>query len=319
MSAILSGSLKAFSAEAILQFLTSSKATGTLRVSARAVELVFRSGGIVFARTTRQSATATPQPAVISRRDLELAVIDILQAGEATFEFDDVAAAPDEALPVALDFAALKQEATATDQRRREAHELFANREAVAYVVSTPDTSQISLDPEEFKLLFRIGSAKLVRDVVRESELDARVVYDQLYSLLEQRLIDVRLQEREAEPSPEPAPESSGIGCLTLEDEARTSFPLFDDLYTIGRDASNSIRIKDGSVSSLHARVVRAPGGYAIEDAGSRNGTYVNGRKIERELLKNNDSIRLGKVYLVFNTADQDLNQTVERVVSPDL
>ncbi|HUF16688.1 MAG TPA: FHA domain-containing protein, partial [Thermoanaerobaculia bacterium] len=54
---------------------------------------------------------------------------------------------------------------------------------------------------------------------------------------------------------------------------------------------------------STHARVDRTPAGYQIEDLKSRNGTFVNGDRIETALLKNNDRIRLGTVYVTFSLA----------------
>jgi hypothetical protein len=100
--------------------------------------------------------------------------------------------------------------------------------------------------------------------------------------------------------------ESSGstrlvLGALTLEDSARTSFPLFEESYTIGRELRNQIQIVDPSVSGSHARIIRTETGFEIEDLGSRNGTWVNGEKIERKLLADQDSIRFGSVYTLFS------------------
>ncbi|MGA7615851.1 MAG: FHA domain-containing protein [Thermoanaerobaculia bacterium] len=90
--------------------------------------------------------------------------------------------------------------------------------------------------------------------------------------------------------------------CLILHDENRTTFPLIDQEYKLGRDPAAEIRIKDSSVSSMHARLVRSDGGYVLEDTNSRNGSYVNGERITRVELKNNDQISLGKVQMVYNT-----------------
>ena len=93
------------------------------------------------------------------------------------------------------------------------------------------------------------------------------------------------------------------VASLTLDTADRTSVPLYEAEYVIGRDAANAIHIPDGSVSSVHARVFKAGGGYTIEDLKSRNGTYVNGERVERKLLQENDKIRLGKVLLTYNVA----------------
>lgn len=90
---------------------------------------------------------------------------------------------------------------------------------------------------------------------------------------------------------------------LTLDDDAKTSYPLLDGQTSIGRSEHNTVRIVHGSISGSHARVDRTQAGYRLEDLKSRNGTFVNGDRIESALLKNNDRIRLGTVYLTFSVA----------------
>src|SRR5687767_2435414 len=69
----------------------------------------------------------------------------------------------------------------------------------------------------------------------------------------------------------------------------------------IGRRADCEILISDPSVSRLHAWVRGGPGGYAIEDAGSSNGTWVNGvRLVGPRTLAERDVVRIGKAAFVF-------------------
>ncbi len=75
-------------------------------------------------------------------------------------------------------------------------------------------------------------------------------------------------------------------------------FPIRSDRFTIGRSPQNDIRIKDDTVSSRHALITRVNDAYFIEDLESANGTYVNGIKIERRRLRDNDEIVLGKTRL---------------------
>lgn len=105
-------------------------------------------------------------------------------------------------------------------------------------------------------------------------------------------------------PTPEPSVESL-IGVLTLDNADKTSFPLFDTEHSLGREANNSIQVPDSSVSGAHARIRKTPEGYLLEDLNSRNGTYVNGERIQTRLLRNDDKIRLGKVHMVFNLPTQ--------------
>jgi len=310
MSAILSGSLRSFPTEALLRFLMSAGTTGTLRAGSVACEVVFRDGSPVFARLDREASIA-PATAPDPQAEVEEALIELLQLDDGTFEVDESADAPEGAVGREVDLARLAAAAATKKSERLATRRLFENPASVAYVISVHDVSKITVAPDEYRLLFRIGSAKLVTDIVRESGGDAAAVYALLQKLVEQNLIEVRIPTMATAEQAAPGAEASTeIGCLTLEDEARTSYPLFEDVYTIGRDATNSIQIADGSISGSHARIVRAPGGYAIEDLDSRNGSFVNGRRITRELLENNDSIRLGKVFLTFNTAEQDLDRT---------
>lgn len=78
------------------------------------------------------------------------------------------------------------------------------------------------------------------------------------------------------------------------------------DEHTIGRDPKNDIHLSDASISSAHARIVRSVEGFVIEDLKSRNGTFVNDeRVVAGQVLKENDSVRLGRVYLTYNIASQ--------------
>lgn len=90
------------------------------------------------------------------------------------------------------------------------------------------------------------------------------------------------------------------MACFTLDDTNSTSFPLFDEVHTIGRGANNSIQLEDKSVSGSHARITRTPKGHLLEDLGSSNGTYVNGESIDSVILRDKDRLRLGTVFMVY-------------------
>lgn len=79
-----------------------------------------------------------------------------------------------------------------------------------------------------------------------------------------------------------------------------TSFPLTRDTYTLGRHRNNDIVISDPKVSSFHARLDRSPEGFLVVDLKSRNGTYVNGERIESAQLNTGDEIRLGTAHLAY-------------------
>jgi pSer/pThr/pTyr-binding forkhead associated (FHA) protein len=87
---------------------------------------------------------------------------------------------------------------------------------------------------------------------------------------------------------------------VLVEDGRETSFPLTRDTYTVGRHKNNDIVISDPKVSSFHARIDRTPEGFVVVDLKSRNGSYVNGRRIETALLETGDELRMGTARLSY-------------------
>jgi hypothetical protein len=71
---------------------------------------------------------------------------------------------------------------------------------------------------------------------------------------------------------------------------------------TIGRDPENGIVLADPSVSGRHATIARERGGFRLTDLGSTNGTFANGRPVDRRgvLLLGGEQITLGSVVLRF-------------------
>lgn len=73
-------------------------------------------------------------------------------------------------------------------------------------------------------------------------------------------------------------------------------FELNTDTMNLGRDITNSITINDREVSRHHLRFTRTPDGYNLEDLGSTNGTFINGKRLNgMTSLKNGDMIGLGE------------------------
>lgn len=68
----------------------------------------------------------------------------------------------------------------------------------------------------------------------------------------------------------------------------------------IGRRENNDVVIASLVVSGDHAKLDSTSSGYLLTDLKSKNGTYVNGRKIDNCYLRNGDQITIGKHTLVF-------------------
>lgn len=87
---------------------------------------------------------------------------------------------------------------------------------------------------------------------------------------------------------------------VLLQGEQESSYPLTKDAYTLGRHRNNDIVVGDPKVSSFHARLDRTAEGFLLVDLSSRNGTYVNSKRIINQLLQTGDEIRLGTARLVY-------------------
>ncbi|MCL2625049.1 MAG: SpoIIE family protein phosphatase [Planctomycetaceae bacterium] len=83
-----------------------------------------------------------------------------------------------------------------------------------------------------------------------------------------------------------------------LKDE---TFPLSLDTTVLGRHPYCEVVLDHGAVSREHARISRNKSRYCVEDLHSRNGTYLNGKQIERKQpLFNGDVIRVCDLEFVF-------------------
>lgn len=74
---------------------------------------------------------------------------------------------------------------------------------------------------------------------------------------------------------------------------------LGDQPLTFGRATDNTIVLDDDYTSSYHARIVPRERGWAVEDCGSTNGTWVDRRRItSATLLQPGQRVRIGKTEL---------------------
>src|SRR5215210_97800 len=70
--------------------------------------------------------------------------------------------------------------------------------------------------------------------------------------------------------------------------------------FTIGREAGADYVISDGKASRLHAAIRPLPDGRAtLVDLGSSNGTFVNGQRIQSQLLTGNEQVQIGDTVIV--------------------
>ena len=75
------------------------------------------------------------------------------------------------------------------------------------------------------------------------------------------------------------------------------------DRLTIGRDPANDLVLSDPNVSRFHAEIVTKDGEAEVIDLGSRNGTRVDGRLVERAKLDPGTAVGIGPYRLVSDDA----------------
>jgi len=80
----------------------------------------------------------------------------------------------------------------------------------------------------------------------------------------------------------------------------RSPFPLNKDQMILGREVRCDVMIANDSISRRHAEIVRMAEGWLVRDLGSRNGTFVNGQRIQEYVLQEGDLITIGDVNLTF-------------------
>ncbi|MCG9479445.1 MAG: FHA domain-containing protein [Actinomycetia bacterium] len=80
-------------------------------------------------------------------------------------------------------------------------------------------------------------------------------------------------------------------------------FFINKDSISVGRSPESDIFLDDITVSRQHAFINSQKEGLALEDAGSLNGSYVNGERVDSCLLKSGDRVQIGKyIFLYFTT-----------------
>lgn len=91
--------------------------------------------------------------------------------------------------------------------------------------------------------------------------------------------------------------------------EGARLFELGEEEVVLGRSAECGIHLNVENVSRKHARVFFRNDDFHIEDLDSTNGTYVNGIKVAKCTLRNNDHIEIGGVKILF-TEEKTSNRT---------
>jgi pSer/pThr/pTyr-binding forkhead associated (FHA) protein len=93
---------------------------------------------------------------------------------------------------------------------------------------------------------------------------------------------------------------------LIKPDKTGQVFKLDDQKNIIGRHNTNTVFIDDEQISRKHAVIYFDQENYWIEDLRSKNGVYVNGKKIAQpQRLRNGNLIKLGASMLRFELSNR--------------
>jgi hypothetical protein len=115
-----------------------------------------------------------------------------------------------------------------------------------------------------------------------------------------------------------------GVGAwLSTWPSASARWPMDKDTMSIGRAPTADVRLLDDPlVSRVHARLERVAGAWTVVDDGlSRNGTFLNGRRVEgRQRLHDRDQLRVGSTVLAVHDPDDGgpSTQAADALLTPE-
>jgi pSer/pThr/pTyr-binding forkhead associated (FHA) protein len=96
------------------------------------------------------------------------------------------------------------------------------------------------------------------------------------------------------------------------KDGNKKVFPLPSSVTVIGRRKNCDLRIPLESVSRRHCQFNIVDKTLKLRDLGSRNGTFLNGKRIEEQVLKPGDSIKIGPIVFAMQ-----INGQPEKFMTP--
>lgn len=90
---------------------------------------------------------------------------------------------------------------------------------------------------------------------------------------------------------------------LIIYKEGRVEELPLEENTTVGRTASCGLQLDDPGLSGTHAEFIVDGESVTLRDLNSTNGTFVNDERITERVLRNGDSITIGKISILFSTA----------------
>jgi len=100
--------------------------------------------------------------------------------------------------------------------------------------------------------------------------------------------------------TPAPAGATTAQMVVTSGHRSGSRFAISGEVVNAGRHPESEIFLDDITVSRRHVEIRRVEGGHVVADAGSLNGTYLNGQRIDTAPLSNGDEVQIGKFKLLY-------------------
>lgn len=105
---------------------------------------------------------------------------------------------------------------------------------------------------------------------------------------------------------------------LTKDDGTTEVFVLEDGEMLLGREPDCDIQLTFAGISRRHLRLVTVLNDTFIEDLGSRNGTYVNGKLARKCALNDGDVVQIGEIELSYQKAAEKHAPSMPESTDPD-
>jgi signal transduction histidine kinase len=88
-----------------------------------------------------------------------------------------------------------------------------------------------------------------------------------------------------------------------------TRFELQGPSISLGRDVSNVVQVHDTEVSRQHAEIRLEDGVFQLTDLNSSNGTFVNGKRVQRAGLASGDQVQIGSTLMLFTGPTEEAGE----------
>jgi signal transduction histidine kinase len=98
-----------------------------------------------------------------------------------------------------------------------------------------------------------------------------------------------------------------------------TRFELQGPSVSLGRDVSNVVQLHDTEVSRQHADIRIQDGVFNLTDLNSSNGTFVNGKRVQRATLSSGDQVQIGGTLMLFTGPTEDAGEDLSAKINISL